>query len=1513
MKVKSLFVLMLILMSFASYTQKAKIVTQVNASPLQSLFVEESLLEGYEWAMVAPVINDVNGYIKTALPTDILNNNATSNVTLFSDSKIKTNIIDVILINDTSSSINIKKGSFFLTKNIKITPPQKCYVSFNEFKNDNNFKKAGFETGSKKSFIKFIAKKGDLNSDGNIVVEIDKIHCGTKSYKPWIDLILYGKPVYCAIDFAFTCAKVDEVSLIKEYMPFSANYLIQGYTNPENRDLLNEIRPDGVNAVIGNKNSGIPITIFNNLETIEKYENSKETMHNLFNRVTAQSTKQSIISLVAMHELFEKGSTCGPSRESVLINYVKSSIPKYYEQIAAVTEEAIRDYVKVVPCGRYFFEPSLVEENSKEFNSVITKINNFCKNAFEQYSRAGGAFTTSTKLQGMDDLSYLDRGLTGYANFQSNAAKNASLLSKEADNAIKTNMSAAQFLLQKLMATKYFKFFYSELFSEYVGKFDLKKCVSGSSIKDALTMKPIPSNSTERLSLLTNSGKELISAAKKSITDLLETKNSIVYYASNDQEISNHKERKDKLIDYLLSYTLSFKQYKSIAPARSREFLLSTKLVGAVLNKDQRNASRNKAINITVSTLAAAGGILAITIIGAPAGSLLASLSATVNSWAVLTISTATIMTNAGVNWDKAVTEAEFAKIAGATNLRQDENNYKDLTKALDEKSAAVTNAVTTVAFAALPVGAYAILKKMPLVAKVLGLGKGGIKEEQAFAAFDKGSIRYKESGLTNKTFGTFVSAKIEDEALFKAIIGQADDPSQIIKNASSVKTEAEYNTFIKELNRGINENGIIDYKQIEVSTLPTTEKLNTYIKNMKSDYTFVSDALESTDKTKTLNTLLNKIESYGIKPETIDYKNLMTSFEKVHVAKGNILDNKSAKFSAYMELKTKYSEILIKNNIPNSAKVARNDLKPLLDKNILGDDFPIEKYYPDIKVTSDYIPRGTKAYQLWRSRTPSNIPDESFNYHYYDVNTFKANATKLGGYSTVKEVPISQLEQKQKINTDIDERLITSDLSNRLQTSGQKNVSLYKPQITKYYKGEETTIPITYKKALRDLRFEDTTNIKESVMTKLFGKYGNRAPYQLSPEILEGAIRTGEANNSSRALKYFIKNDGTIEVTAEFCPHIETINKYVAHDEKLIRSAGSIYSTTEQINGETLYRLYLSPRGGDSCINLEKYFNDYLKYMYKEAGKEMPFIELDGKLYYRTAKKQFTINNEYLNTEAQKYTFITDATLTEQKEALKTFFSNLEVKGITPSDDLMTALNDVHKAEGVITNPTTAKYKKYIIAKEKYTTLLKENGVSDHVKMAREDLKHLLDTGILGSKLSGKPDIVKYYKGEETTIPIKYERVYGDFNPGNTVYEKNNIITKLYGVYGNKAPYKLSPEILEGAIETGEVDSGSRALKYFIKNDGTIEVTSDLSLHQETINKYVAQNETSIRGFGNIYSGIRVINNKTMRRLYLSPRGGNSGIDLEKYFNDYLKYMYKESGKEIPFIELDGKLYYQY
>ncbi len=56
-------------------------------------------------------------------------------------------------------------------------------------------------------------------------------------------------------------------------------------------------------------------------------------------------------------------------------------------------------------------------------------------------------------------------------------------------------------------------------------------------------------------------------------------------------------------------------------------------------------------------------------------------------------------------------------------------------------------------------------------------------------------------------------------------------------------------------------------------------------------------------------------------------------------------------------------------------------ELSRLIERH---EDFPIEQVYPNIQVSLNSIPRGSKAFILWRQKTPPWIPDTAFNWHYY-------------------------------------------------------------------------------------------------------------------------------------------------------------------------------------------------------------------------------------------------------------------------------------------------------------------------------------------------------------------------------------------------------------------------------------------------------------------------------------------------------------------------------------------------
>jgi len=119
----------------------------------------------------------------------------------------------------------------------------------------------------------------------------------------------------------------------------------------------------------------------------------------------------------------------------------------------------------------------------------------------------------------------------------------------------------------------------------------------------------------------------------------------------------------------------------------------------------------------------------------------------------------------------------------------------------------------------------------------------------------------------------------------------------------------------------------------------------------------------------------------------------------------------------------------------------------------------------------------------------------------------------------------------------------------------------------------------------------------------------------------------------------------------------------------------------------------------------------------------------------FLTKNPSTTLTKKIANSPSyiQQFSFVKDAQLDKEKEAVNNFFKSLESKGLTPSNELMSSFDDCHKAVGDIKDPTSDKYKKYIIAKDKYVEFLKNNGVTNAVSAAKKDIKPLLDNGILG------------------------------------------------------------------------------------------------------------------------------------------------------------------------------------
>ena len=55
----------------------------------------------------------------------------------------------------------------------------------------------------------------------------------------------------------------------------------------------------------------------------------------------------------------------------------------------------------------------------------------------------------------------------------------------------------------------------------------------------------------------------------------------------------------------------------------------------------------------------------------------------------------------------------------------------------------------------------------------------------------------------------------------------------------------------------------------------------------------------------------------------------------------------------------------------------------PVINQYTQHYDYPIEQIYPDLIIKNGYIPKGSRAFILWRSRTSPWVPDSAFLFHY--------------------------------------------------------------------------------------------------------------------------------------------------------------------------------------------------------------------------------------------------------------------------------------------------------------------------------------------------------------------------------------------------------------------------------------------------------------------------------------------------------------------------------------------------
>lgn len=712
---------------------------------------KELLPEGYEWILI-PQEATGGVFIKTAVPSNILDSRggtftpeyAGSTKTLFSSIKF--------FSLDRNGTIEFPKENFVVTGGIEIAPPRKCYLDYNEMINDKSIQMMSLEQSSQQKHFLYMPKKGELVSEGNIYVKIENIHCAKYGQNPWIDLRMYNKKVYCKFEeFPFTCLKADELTFIKDYVPYCSNYLTSKHENKARRTLFEETLPDGIYNSASEMDNVFKNQIHSDLDNLLEFENSNKAMDDLYNRVYVNALAQSVISSIAMFESFTDYDRCS-NRKQKLLNYLKITSPSINDlnsEVSKVVNGAIDLYIEKIPCTQvtWFFNEAAMELNSQEFNKVIIKVNHFCQAAQGRYLKAGQLYDDKTTEQRRILRRDNPRAAGVYSDNNvpsevKDAAEKRKKISYEA------SLKASQYVYQQLVKTKYFNLMFSDTFASDVGRFDINECISGSSLFE---MQPIPSDKTERKELLLKATMELQKHASDSVKELVDNKNSLI-------EAMEEKERFDKkketLVEYLLKYTLGFKQSPSVQPPSSREYLLTTKLIEEVLIQDENDELRNQIIQIAAGVLAVAGGILALTGIGAPAGSVLAALSAAVNSWAVFTVSTAIIVTNAGINYSQAVTEAEFAQIGGITENKDAVASYEAYNKAKEEQSSAITEAVTSTAFLALPFGLQVAVKNfLPMVKEYTFITKAlsDPSKAEAYATF---MAELNAAGITSKTKG---------------------------------------------------------------------------------------------------------------------------------------------------------------------------------------------------------------------------------------------------------------------------------------------------------------------------------------------------------------------------------------------------------------------------------------------------------------------------------------------------------------------------------------------------------------------------------------------------------------------------------------------------------------------------------------------------------------------------------------------------------------------------------------
>ena len=65
--------------------------------------------------------------------------------------------------------------------------------------------------------------------------------------------------------------------------------------------------------------------------------------------------------------------------------------------------------------------------------------------------------------------------------------------------------------------------------------------------------------------------------------------------------------------------------------------------------------------------------------------------------------------------------------------------------------------------------------------------------------------------------------------------------------------------------------------------------------------------------------------------------------------------------------------------------------------------DYPIERTFPALKVVPGKIQRDGIAFKYWRTKTPANIPDFAFNYHYMNKEEVMLDLKERSGFGRIE------------------------------------------------------------------------------------------------------------------------------------------------------------------------------------------------------------------------------------------------------------------------------------------------------------------------------------------------------------------------------------------------------------------------------------------------------------------------------------------------------------------------------